>query len=114
MEEEAPEVMVEEALEVTVEGSSGGYGGGSSNSGGGSGGGSSGGNTGGSNTEKCTCNLNCRDEKENGNTAKCKTGYTAVSCSCGMSCGSYSFKGSDTCVCECFQIDWTSARCCKI
>ncbi|CAN2390289.1 positive regulation of progesterone secretion, partial [Pristimantis euphronides] len=108
--------------------SGGGYGGGSSggNTGGGNyGGGSSGGNTGGgnygggghtgggSNNEKCSCKLDCVDVQVNGNTATCKNGYTAMSCSCGKSCGSYNIESSNKCFCQCGGVDWTSARCCK-
>ncbi|XP_040270677.1 trihydrophobin-like [Bufo bufo] len=104
----------------------GGYGGGTSGGGGGHSGGNSGGvggynggnpggNTGGgSNTGKCTCKLSCVDKLVKSDTAKCDAGYTAMSCSCGSGCGSYNFKGSDVCFCQCKNIDWTSARCCKM
>ncbi|XP_075714915.1 resistin isoform X1 [Rhinoderma darwinii] len=96
-------------------GNSGGHGGGNSGGNSGGNGGYGGGNSGGgSNTAaRCSCDLNCVDAKANGNTAKCQAGYTAVSCSCGMGCGSYNFQGSNTCYCQCSNIDWTSARCCK-
>ncbi|XP_044138925.1 trihydrophobin-like [Bufo gargarizans] len=92
----------------------GGYGWGNSG-GGGHGGGNSGGNTGGgSNTGRCACKLSCKDVMTRTNTAKCDAGYTAMSCSCGSGCGSYNFKGSDVCFCQCQNMDWTSARCCKM
>uniref|UniRef100_A0A8D0G8U0 Uncharacterized protein n=1 Tax=Sphenodon punctatus TaxID=8508 RepID=A0A8D0G8U0_SPHPU len=35
-------------------------------------------------------------------------------CACGMACGSWDIRAETTCHCQCSNIDWTSARCCKI
>ncbi|KAJ6668203.1 hypothetical protein lerEdw1_015580 [Lerista edwardsae] len=41
-------------------------------------------------------------------------GYKAVSCACGMACGSWNLRGDSGCHCQCAGIDWTSATCCRI
>ncbi|XP_077327708.1 resistin [Lithobates pipiens] len=70
-------------------------------------------NTGGS---ECKCKipeLKCIDSKANGINSKCPAGYTATSCSCANGCGTSIFPSPDSCRCECFEVDWTLARCCK-
>ncbi|XP_075063088.1 resistin [Mixophyes fleayi] len=110
------------------EGSNHGGGGGGSNNGGGGGGSNNGGGGGGSNNgggyggggggstpgESCKIpQLTCTTMQSNGNTAKCPTDYVASSCSCPRGCRSQTFQGRDTCRCQCNNVDWTTACCCK-
>ncbi|XP_044129550.1 uncharacterized protein LOC122922861 isoform X1 [Bufo gargarizans] len=41
-------------------------------------------------------------------------GYMAASCSCGMGCGSWDIQGTNKCHCQCGNMDWTTAVCCRI
>uniref|UniRef100_M3XGR8 Resistin n=2 Tax=Latimeria chalumnae TaxID=7897 RepID=M3XGR8_LATCH len=58
--------------------------------------------------------LVCTDVSSRGDVATCPTGSKPTSCSCGMACGSWDIRNDQTCHCQCNNIDWTSARCCKI
>uniref|UniRef100_A0A8C7DZR5 Uncharacterized protein n=1 Tax=Naja naja TaxID=35670 RepID=A0A8C7DZR5_NAJNA len=40
--------------------------------------------------------------------------FLPTSCACGMACGSWDIRQDSICHCQCANIDWTSARCCKI
>ncbi|XP_066449454.1 resistin-like [Eleutherodactylus coqui] len=71
------------------------------------------GGNGGGNNKRCSCDLECVTTKSDGNIATCQSGYTAMSCSCGRSCSSHSIRGSNACFCQCGNVDWASARCCR-
>ncbi|KAM4708298.1 resistin-like beta [Discoglossus pictus] len=58
--------------------------------------------------------LVCSDSSAKGAYATCPTGFTPTSCACGMGCGSWDVQSKTTCHCQCANIDWTSARCCKM
>ncbi|XP_073524213.1 resistin-like [Phyllobates terribilis] len=56
----------------------------------------------------------CIDVNAKGALASCPPDFIPFSCSCGMACGSWDIRNQNTCHCQCSNIDWTSARCCKI
>ncbi|XP_054833692.1 resistin-like [Eublepharis macularius] len=56
----------------------------------------------------------CTNVSARGADVSCPSGYKATSCACGMACGSWDIRGNSDCHCQCRNIDWTSARCCKI
>ncbi|KAM5125677.1 resistin-like beta [Mantella aurantiaca] len=56
----------------------------------------------------------CTDVMQRGALASCPTDYTPTGCSCGMGCGSWDIRTENSCHCQCANIDWTSARCCKM
>ncbi|KAG9466220.1 hypothetical protein GDO78_017003 [Eleutherodactylus coqui] len=58
--------------------------------------------------------ITCIDVNQKGALVSCPTDYSPVSCSCGMACGSWDIQGQRSCHCQCANIDWTSAQCCKI
>ncbi|XP_018123336.1 resistin-like beta [Xenopus laevis] len=58
--------------------------------------------------------INCIDVRGSGSLASCPADTTVVSCACGMGCGSWDIQSKTTCHCQCANMDWTSARCCKI
>ncbi|XP_053236147.1 resistin-like beta [Podarcis raffonei] len=58
--------------------------------------------------------LICTTAFSHGANAYCPSGYLATGCACGMACGSWDIRGDATCHCQCANIDWTSARCCKV
>ncbi|XP_073524210.1 uncharacterized protein [Phyllobates terribilis] len=60
------------------------------------------------------CKIVCTDVAERGALAFCPPDFVPLSCSCGMACGSWDIRNQNTCHCQCSNIDWTSARCCKI
>uniref|UniRef100_A0A8C4XHZ9 Resistin n=1 Tax=Erpetoichthys calabaricus TaxID=27687 RepID=A0A8C4XHZ9_ERPCA len=35
-------------------------------------------------------------------------------CACGYGCGSWDIQNEMTCHCQCANMDWTTARCCKL
>nr|XP_032826389.1 collagen alpha-2(I) chain-like isoform X3 [Petromyzon marinus] len=72
------------------------------------------GNTGPPGTPAATYRIFCTNVYSRGANTHCPRGYTAVSCSCGMRCGSWDIPNHMTCHCQCHRIDWTSARCCKL
>ncbi len=56
--------------------------------------------------------LNCTSPFTYGNTLICPVGFKAVSCSCGMACGSYTVNtDKNSCFCHCGEL--TRAVCCK-
>ncbi|XP_078538676.1 resistin-like [Lissotriton helveticus] len=55
----------------------------------------------------------CKSVSARGATATCPEGYIAHSCSCGMACGSWDIPQETTCHCQCANIDWTAAVCCR-
>uniref|UniRef100_A0A8C5QHM0 Resistin-like beta n=1 Tax=Leptobrachium leishanense TaxID=445787 RepID=A0A8C5QHM0_9ANUR len=57
--------------------------------------------------------LACFDVHEKTDTATCPEGSTPSSCTCGMACGSWDIRSGTTCHCQCENMDWTTARCCK-
>ncbi|CAM9645292.1 unnamed protein product [Lampetra fluviatilis] len=65
-------------------------------------------------TPAATNRIFCRNVSSRGATASCPTGHIAVSCACGMACGSWDIPNDSTCHCQCGGIDWTSARCCQL
>ncbi|XP_041426771.1 resistin-like [Xenopus laevis] len=58
--------------------------------------------------------INCVDAPGKGASASCPADTTVVSCACGMGCGSWDIQSKTTCHCQCSNMDWTNARCCKI
>uniref|UniRef100_A0A8C4TGF4 Resistin n=1 Tax=Erpetoichthys calabaricus TaxID=27687 RepID=A0A8C4TGF4_ERPCA len=42
------------------------------------------------------------------------SGYNPTSCACGFGCGSWDIQNEMTCHCQCANMDWTTARCCKL
>ncbi|KAG8550202.1 hypothetical protein GDO81_027655 [Engystomops pustulosus] len=46
--------------------------------------------------------------------SNCPEGYTATGCSCGSACGSWDIQSSNVCHCQCANMDWTAARCCRM
>ncbi|XP_053154609.1 resistin [Hemicordylus capensis] len=56
----------------------------------------------------------CTDVSSRGALVTCPSGYVATGCSCGSACGSWDIRSNTICHCQCANIDWTSARCCKI
>nr|XP_060615808.1 resistin-like [Anolis sagrei ordinatus] len=58
--------------------------------------------------------LSCTSVSAQGADVFCPSGYKATGCSCGMACGSWDIRGENQCHCQCANIDWTSARCCKV
>ncbi|KAM4054243.1 resistin-like beta [Anomaloglossus baeobatrachus] len=56
----------------------------------------------------------CTNVSEKGALVSCPPDYIPYSCSCGSACGSWDIRNENTCHCQCNNIDWTSARCCKI
>ncbi|XP_016846768.1 resistin [Anolis carolinensis] len=58
--------------------------------------------------------LTCTTIKTSGALAACLHGYTVTGCSCGKACGSWDVRDNSTCHCQCANVDWTAARCCKI
>ncbi|MEE6506081.1 hypothetical protein FKM82_007491 [Ascaphus truei] len=92
----------------------GGPGGGNHGGGGGPGSGGNTGYPGSGGGGGSSAKLVCTDSRGNGATAKCQRGYTLVSCSCGKSCGSWNVQDGNTCNCQCKDMDWASARCCKV
>ncbi|XP_034649127.1 resistin isoform X3 [Trachemys scripta elegans] len=58
--------------------------------------------------------LLCQDVSARGALVSCPTGYKPMCCACGMGCGSWDIRTNSTCHCQCGNIDWTAARCCKI
>ncbi|XP_015282910.1 PREDICTED: resistin-like [Gekko japonicus] len=57
--------------------------------------------------------LDCTSVSARGADVSCPSGYLATACACGMACGSWDIRGDAACHCQCANIDWTSARCCK-
>ncbi|KAE8637007.1 hypothetical protein XENTR_v10003263 [Xenopus tropicalis] len=58
--------------------------------------------------------IDCIDARGNGAYATCPAGTMVVSCACGMGCGSWDIQSKSTCHCQCGNMDWTTARCCKV
>ncbi|KAG8550203.1 hypothetical protein GDO81_027655 [Engystomops pustulosus] len=58
--------------------------------------------------------LECVSVSEGSSYSKCPTGYTATGCSCGSACGSWDIQSSNVCHCQCANMDWTAARCCRM
>ncbi|XP_053304947.1 resistin-like [Spea bombifrons] len=56
----------------------------------------------------------CTDVTQKGANAACPADSTPTGCACGMGCGSWDIQSQTTCHCQCANIDWTSARCCKV
>ncbi|XP_069086457.1 resistin-like isoform X2 [Pleurodeles waltl] len=56
----------------------------------------------------------CIEISARGALATCPSGYTPYACACGMGCGSWDIRDKQTCHCQCANIDWTNAHCCKI
>ncbi|XP_048346849.1 resistin-like [Sphaerodactylus townsendi] len=56
----------------------------------------------------------CTSVTSRGADAFCPSGYKPTGCACGMACGSWDIRGNSACHCQCQNIDWTSARCCKL
>ncbi|XP_070790534.1 resistin-like beta [Pituophis catenifer annectens] len=56
----------------------------------------------------------CQDVKASGATASCPSGFIPTSCACGMGCGSWDIRYNSVCHCQCANMDWTTARCCKV
>ncbi|XP_060094337.1 resistin [Heteronotia binoei] len=57
--------------------------------------------------------LTCTNVVSRGADVSCPSGYKATACACGMACGSWDIRGNSDCHCQCQNIDWTSARCCR-
>ncbi|KAM4676601.1 resistin-like gamma [Discoglossus pictus] len=78
------------------------------------GGGYPSGNNDGSSCVKCqVAELSCEDSKANGAYARCKRGFVVTGCACGMGCGSWNVENGNGCHCQCSNMDWTTARCCR-
>ncbi|KAM3925444.1 resistin-like [Leptodactylus fuscus] len=58
--------------------------------------------------------LDCTFSHDRSSYASCPSGYKAVSCSCGMGCGSWDVQSPNRCHCQCGGMDWTTATCCKV
>ncbi|KAG8431049.1 hypothetical protein GDO86_019492 [Hymenochirus boettgeri] len=58
--------------------------------------------------------ISCIDVNQRGAYASCSADYSVTACSCGMGCGSWDIQSQTTCHCQCNNMDWTTARCCKI
>nr|XP_056722855.1 resistin-like [Euleptes europaea] len=58
--------------------------------------------------------ITCTSVNSRGANVSCPSGYKATSCACGMACGSWDIRGNTACHCQCQNIDWTSAQCCKL
>ncbi|XP_008102432.1 resistin isoform X1 [Anolis carolinensis] len=58
--------------------------------------------------------LSCTSVSARGADVSCPSDYKATGCACGMACGSWDIRGETQCHCQCANIDWTSARCCKV
>nr|XP_028576849.1 resistin-like isoform X2 [Podarcis muralis] len=58
--------------------------------------------------------LVCTDAFARAADAHCPSGHKATGCACGMACGSWDIRDDTVCHCQCANIDWTSARCCKV
>ncbi|XP_026551869.1 resistin [Pseudonaja textilis] len=58
--------------------------------------------------------LVCQNVSARGAFVACPSGFLPTSCACGMACGSWDIRQDLICHCQCANIDWTSARCCKI
>ncbi|XP_075132058.1 resistin-like [Leptodactylus fuscus] len=58
--------------------------------------------------------LECTSVTDRSSYASCPSGYTTVSCSCGMGCGSWDIQTPNKCHCQCGGMDWTTATCCRI
>ncbi|XP_042307133.1 resistin [Sceloporus undulatus] len=58
--------------------------------------------------------LTCTSVSARGADVTCPLGYKATGCACGMACGSWDIRGDNQCHCQCANIDWTAARCCKV
>ncbi|XP_063783170.1 resistin-like [Pseudophryne corroboree] len=58
-------------------------------------------------------NLQCKYITERSADASCPPGHIVTGCSCGQSCGSWNVVDSTKCHCQCANMDWTTAVCCK-
>ncbi|XP_051776695.1 resistin-like gamma isoform X1 [Erpetoichthys calabaricus] len=58
--------------------------------------------------------LSCTSVQTQGSFATCPTGYSPTGCACGYGCGSWDIQNEMTCHCQCANMDWTTARCCKL
>ncbi|KAL8213422.1 UNVERIFIED_CONTAM: hypothetical protein K2H54_064401 [Gekko kuhli] len=56
----------------------------------------------------------CTSVSARGADVSCPPGYKATGCACGMACGSWDIRSNTACHCQCKNIDWTSAQCCKV
>ncbi|XP_039627983.1 resistin-like gamma isoform X1 [Polypterus senegalus] len=58
--------------------------------------------------------LSCTSVYTRGKVSTCPTGYSPTGCACGYGCGSWDIQNEMTCHCQCANMDWTTARCCKL
>ncbi|XP_077334320.1 resistin-like [Lithobates pipiens] len=58
--------------------------------------------------------LDCYDHRTNGAYSICPPEYSTTGCSCGMACGSWDIQSERNCHCQCANMDWTTARCCRL
>ncbi|XP_030045014.1 resistin-like [Microcaecilia unicolor] len=58
--------------------------------------------------------ITCTTISAKGAYATCPSDHIPTSCSCGMACGSWDVQNELMCHCQCNNIDWTAARCCRI
>ncbi|XP_072001154.1 resistin-like [Engystomops pustulosus] len=58
--------------------------------------------------------LDCVFVTERSSLCTCPAGYIATACSCGSACGSWDIRSSNVCHCQCANMDWTGARCCRM
>nr|DBA23852.1 TPA: hypothetical protein GDO54_014726 [Pyxicephalus adspersus] len=56
----------------------------------------------------------CMSVNQRGAYATCPPDYSTTACACGSACGSWDIQSENTCHCQCANMDWTTARCCKI
>ncbi|XP_037680336.1 resistin [Choloepus didactylus] len=57
--------------------------------------------------------LNCQSVSARGDLVTCPAGFSVTGCTCGSACGSWDVRAETTCHCQCANIDWTGARCCR-
>ncbi|XP_040191695.1 resistin-like beta [Rana temporaria] len=58
--------------------------------------------------------LVCTGVSTPGLSATCPDGYIPTTCVCTKGCVSWSVQRENTCLCQCPNVDMTTARCCKV
>ncbi|XP_057565184.1 resistin [Hippopotamus amphibius kiboko] len=58
--------------------------------------------------------LECWSVTSRGDLVTCPSGFAVTACTCGSACGSWDVRTETTCHCQCANMDWTGARCCRL
>uniref|UniRef100_A0A8C5S5H9 Uncharacterized protein n=1 Tax=Laticauda laticaudata TaxID=8630 RepID=A0A8C5S5H9_LATLA len=61
-----------------------------------------------------TFQLVCKTMSGQGAFVSCPSGYLPTSCVCGMGCAFWYIHQNSICNCQCPNINWISAQCCKV